>query len=169
MKVVRARWRGSAGVIAALAITATLAAVADAKVVVGQGIAGVRLGDSRATVQHVFGKGRFCSSGNGETSCDYGRALQGRVSFDQQGRVVDLFTGSCKQRTSAGIHPGCGSRKGSSLQNIKKAFPGIKCEVTGGFASCSRFSRYHGRTVSTSFLIKSATFGVAEIEIGYVS
>ena len=170
MKLASRRWpRGAAPALAALAIAVVLTAAAEAKVVLGQGIAGVSLGDTKSHVVHLFGAGKFCSSSGSETSCNYRGALEGRVSFNTHGRVVDLFTGSCKQRTTKRIHPGCAGKKGSSLKDIKRAYPHSKCTVTGGFASCSFFSRYHGRKVSTSFLIKSASFGVAEIEIGYAA
>lgn len=163
----RAKRRALATIVG-LVLVAVLAGAAQAEVLVGKGIAGVNLGDTQTKVEHLFGKGKLCSSFGGGTSCDYSRVLQGRVSI-KRSHVIDLWTGSCKQSTAKGIHPGCGSKKGSSLQQIKRAYRGIKCEVIGGFASCTTNSRLGGRKVNTSFLIKAASFGVPEIEIGYVA
>lgn len=162
-------------VLSLLLATGVLAAAvpaAFAKIVIGQSIARVKLGDSQAAVKTLLGKPSVCRPACGPKAHEwsYTRGFMGVVTFDTHGHVQSLWTGSSHQATSSGIHPGAIGKPGSSVADIRRAYPAVKCEElpnSGGFTSCDLFSRLHGRKVDTNFLIKAASFGVAEITIGF--
>jgi len=143
---------------------AALAPAASAKIVVGQGIAGVKLGDTQARVRHLLGKPDDVQAPDrqGHSTWGYQRGLMGRVSFDKKRHVDGIWTGSKKQKTSKGI------TVGSSLARLKAAYPKIKRSV-GPFGPnsliCVLKSRFHRRTVETSFPFFTAALGVREVDV----
>jgi hypothetical protein len=152
-------------------LAATPAAFAN--IVLGQSIAGVKLGDSQARVKALLGKPSACRPACGPKAHEwsYTRGFEGVITFDTHGHVHSLWTGSSHQATSTGIHPGAIGKPGSSVADIKRAYPAAKCEElpnSGGFTTCDLFSHLHGHKVDTDFLIKAASFGVAEITVGLV-
>jgi hypothetical protein len=159
------------------ALLATIAALtpsaAQAKIVVGQSIAGVKLGSSEAQVRHLLGKPTSCEPCKApEIVWRYEKGFAGDINFDNHGRVTSMWTGSTQQRTAKGIHANglTGHGHGSSVADIKRAYPGIACEEmpnSNGFTSCDLFTYYHGRKVDTNFLVKAAFAGVAEISVGF--
>ncbi len=172
------RLLGAAAVIGLLSSAGIMAAApaALAKIVIGQSIAGVKLGDTEAQVRRLVGKPFACEPCSmKEKVWRYERGFEGVIAFDSHGRLQSMWTGSKKQKTSKGIHANgfsfAGHPHGSSLAEIKKAYPSAKCTElpnSNGFAYCDLTSHYHGRKVDTDFLIKVGSAGVAEIAIGFV-
>jgi hypothetical protein len=157
---IRAR---SCVVVVAAALMLIAAAPADAAIVPGQGIAGVRLGDSGANVQKIL------SAPDGTQKYSGGESWFWRASADPvdwatvttRHVVRGLETQSKQQRTSKGIGPG------SSLAAVKKAYPGIKCRSTiVGHAACTLTTKPSGKSIPTSFVIYKGK--VSMIDIGSI-
>jgi hypothetical protein len=137
-----------------------------ANIVIGQSIAGVKLGDTEAQVTAVLGPPTSKESDGplypGSVSVRY--AAVG-VNFTViNGRVSGALIFSKKQKTNKGIG------MGSSHARMKRAYPKAKCaEGPYGPKSlyCAVLTRFHGRKSFTSFLFQTATGGVVEIELGY--
>jgi hypothetical protein len=164
------RLLGPLAVIGVLAGLMAAAPAANAKIVVGQSIAGVKLGDSQAQVKALLGKPSSCdpSCGVHARVWRYVHGFSGVIEFDTRGHVHSMWTGSSRQSTSKGIHAGAIGKPGSSLADIKAAYPSATCEElpnSGGFASCDVFTHAHGHKVDTNFLIKATFAGVAEIAV----
>lgn len=152
---------------AALVALALLpAATADASVVVGQSIAGVKLGDDPAAVRDALGKPTST-----KTQKD---AILGTVTFLRFGlttvllgpgsgadaATISIRTTSTKQRTKSGVGVG------TSLTALKSKVSGVSCnKITGGLGLCSVGKALPGRVV-TDFRIKHGK--VAEIDLGRV-
>ena len=165
----------------AIVVALALAQVATARVVVGASIDGVTQGATEAQVEALLGKPKpcteYCASSN-PNEWSYGGGFDGIITFS--GALVhSMWTGAGAQRTSKGIHPMITTAngllaphgRGSSLREVKRAYPKAKCvqlSHSGGFATCQLTSRYMGRKVETAFLIKAASAGLAEIQIGFL-
>ena len=136
-----------------------LAPTALASIVIGQSVAGVKLGASEAQVEQALG----APSSNEGGSFSYPTSVGLRIGF-QHGRVNDVLSFSKKQKTSKGI------TIGSSHGRVKSAYPQASC-VEGPYGPkslyCAVVVRLHGRKSFTSFLFGTATGGVEEIELGY--
>ncbi len=146
------------GLLTSAAIMA-IAPIAEANIVIGRSIAGVRLGDSEAQVAALLGP----PTSNENNSLFYPSSIGLRIGMNA-GRVDDVLSFSKKQKTSKGI------TIGSSRARVKSAYPQAKCaEGPYGPKSlyCAVVVRLHGRKSFTSFLFGTATGGVEEIELGY--
>lgn len=88
-----------------------------ARVAVGEGIAGVRLGDSQQIVRRRLGRPRRIAP----PAWDYGAPLRGQVGFGADGRVNDISTTSRTQRTTRGVSPG------ASPATFRRRYPEAKC------------------------------------------
>jgi hypothetical protein len=156
----RSSFVGLLAVILSIAAAAT-APAASATVVIGQSIAGVKLGATKAQVKKVLGK----PSKTDPSDFFYPSSVGLRVHFTH-GKVDGVLSISKKQRTSKGI------TIGSSSAAVKAAYPQAKCS-TGPYGGSSLYcvvsTHYKGKASYTSFLVKSATSGVTEIELGYGS
>ncbi len=143
--------------VAASALAA--ASVASAKIVEGQSIAGVKLGDSKAQVKQVLGT----PSKTDPNDFFYPTSVGLRINF-KGGRVDGILSFSKKQKTAKGI------TIGSSASKLKRAYPQAKCSA-GPYGPSSLYcvlkSRSHGQPSYTGFLFETTTGGVAEIELGY--
>lgn len=147
----------------ALALTPS----AQANIVIGQSIAGVKLGDSEAQMTTVLGPPTRKESAGpaypGVVNIFYPSSVGLHFTMTN-GRVFGMLLFSKKQRTSKGI------TIGSSRAQMKKAYPHAKCaEGPYGPKSlyCAVLARFHGHKSFTSFLFQTATGGVVEIELGY--
>lgn len=138
-----------------------------ANIVIGQSIAGVKLGDSEAQVTAVLGPPTSKESAGpaypGVVNIYYPASVGLHVGL-KAGRAFGLLSFSKHQKTSKGI------TIGSSRAQMKRAYPKAKCaEGPYGPKSlyCAVLARFHGRKSFTSFLFQAATGGVVEIETGY--
>ena len=132
-------------------------AAASAKIVDGQSIAGVKLGDTKAQVEKVLGPPE-----KSELSSLFYPAKLGLRLYLPKGHVDAMLSISKAQKTLKGI------AIGSSRAKVKAAYPQAKCEV-GPYGPpslyCTVASRYHGKATYTSFLFGTPT--VTEIEVAY--
>lgn len=148
------------------ALMLVLAATAAATIVVGEGIAGVRLGDSQRQVEKLLGPAPYKSPQEykHETSWGYSAPFEGRVGFDPQLHVNGMWTASKHQKTSKGIGPG------SSYARFRAAYPSVSCQE-GPFGpkslGCVIKTRHKGRPVETLILFYTKALGVREIDIDY--
>src|SRR5947209_5999653 len=114
--------------IGALTIILTLAfpALAGARIVVNQSIAGVNLGESKQQVRSHLGAPAAVGHSGGATQWIYGaRALLVGLS---NGRVVEVYTKNPSQKTASGIGVG------SSQAAVKSRIKGVKCQHVKGFS-----------------------------------
>src|SRR3954454_6478618 len=117
---------------AAAAATLGAAPAADAMVQIDRGIAGARLGNTRAQVRAALGKPSEGVSG----SNDFGPF----VSFRYRGGLTVNFQGRTKvssaSTTGRGDRTASGVGVGSSEAAVKARVKGVKCETTAGSRSC---------------------------------
>jgi hypothetical protein len=150
------------------ALLLVCAPLASAAIVVGQGMAGVKLDQTEAEVQAVLGtpiyKAPYETPEGKVTSWGYPNTLMGRVGFDASGHVTGLWTSSRKEKTSKGISPG------ASLTKLRQAYPKAKCQ-TGPFGPksvvCVLKSKFEGKTVETIFPFFTRTMGLREVDIDF--
>jgi hypothetical protein len=155
------RLLGPVAVIGVLAGIMAAAPAADAKIIAGQSIAGVKLGATKAQVKAAL---------RGQTheqplvlgaELFYSGFL--RIHF-KSGHVDKLLSYSKKQQTAHGI------TIGSSRAQVKSTYPQARC-VEGevpAYHYCVMAGHAGGRKSYTGFLFE-ATGGVVEIELGYGS
>ena len=121
---------------AAFAFNASPARAQAANLVPGQGIDGINIGDTQPQVEQILGPdtpSRFSSDNTGSWGSNlfYPKApLEGAVSLNAQGQVIDISTGSRQFRTSKDIGIG------STLKQMRKAYPKTKCETMGKNTRC---------------------------------
>jgi hypothetical protein len=158
------RLLGSWAVISVLAVTA-LASSASASIVVGQSIAGIKLGASQAQVTAVLGAPTLQQAPDTKGSVEWNYAKQpllGAISFAAGGELDSMWTSSKRQKTNKGVGPG------SSLVQVRKAYPKAKCS-TGPFGPksviCVLKSKANGRAVETSFLFFTRSVAAREVDI----
>jgi hypothetical protein len=144
------------------------ASAAEAKIVVGQGIAGVKIGQTPTQVEGMLGSPTFKQPpSQALTAWDYHRSpLDLQVDFTH-GHVSGMWTAAKQQRTSKGISIG------SSPAQVRRAYPKAKCTPGAGPApgpgeeslACVVKSRYHGQTVETAFEWRNKNSAMEEIDI----
>lgn len=160
-------------VILSLCVTAgvfTIAPDAFANIIIGQGIAHVKLGDSQARVEKAVGRPGFKEPPNFEGLIlwkypkGFEGGFEGVIGFDRRLRVNDISTFSKRQKTSKGVGPG------SRLAQVRRTYPGAKCSV-GSFGPQSRTcivkAHYGGRAVKTMFVFVSRSTGMREVEVAF--
>jgi len=129
---------GAACLLAAGAITSG----AQARIVIGQGIAGVKIGDGQARVTKVLGSHHRVVP----PTWVYGRT---HVGFGHTRHVNDIWTTSRRQRTSRGIGPG------ASVAAVRRAYPDVRCyrrSRRGPIVACGLRTKHRHRTIKTDFL-----------------
>ena len=149
--------------IAAVALLAPLGApaAAEALIQVDRGIAGARLGNSRAEVRAALGAPDSTRSG----SNDFGPFLQWRfkggitVTFQGRREVSAVTTTGRGDRTARGVGVG------STEATVKKRVRGVRCETTFGTRSCHT-GRFTVGEIITDFLIRNGK--VTRVMIGRV-
>jgi len=134
------------------------ASPASAQIVTGQGIAGVRIGDSMSKVAKVLGTPDSSPyTSHGEWQYSSPQKLGGFVGFraGTEGHehltsgVTYIQTSSREQRTAAGVSPG------AAYSQFRRVYPGYRCDRMNGAGSgiraCWTKSRFHGQKVTTAF------------------
>jgi hypothetical protein len=153
--------RMSTGALAALLLALSVPAAAQAMVQIDRGIAGARLGNTRAEVRTALGKPRRVITG----SNDFGPFLTFRyrggltVNFQGRRRVSSVSTSGRGDRTAAGVGVG------SSEAAVKAKVKGVKCETIAGSRSCHTNDFTAGQRV-TDFIIEGGK--VTRISVGRV-
>ncbi|HEX6390583.1 MAG TPA: hypothetical protein VFZ89_14085 [Solirubrobacteraceae bacterium] len=147
-------------VLATAVALVALAPAAQAKIVVQESIAGVKVGMSAKQVREVLGAPRSVSYPKDEIQgsfkhYDYG-LTDVFITRGTSGVVFNITTRSRAQRTASGIGVG------STRKALQRAFPKAKCQNR----YCSIGEARPGKTVTSFFL--SATFRVRQVALGIV-
>jgi len=144
----------------ALLCILVLPATADAMIQVDQGIAGVRLDNTRAQVRAALGKPAKVMTGTNEfgkfTEYRYRGGI--RVTFQGGRRVTGVSTSGLGDRTARGV--GVRSREAA----VRNKVAGITCESVGGRV-CHTGQFEAGERV-TAFLIRNGR--VTRVDVGFV-
>lgn len=149
------------GLAAILAAVLLPAGTAHALIQIDRGIAGARLGNSRAEVRAALGKPTRIATG----SNIFGRWVRYtyaggiRVFFQGRTRVTSVLLTGRGDRTARGVGVG------SSEAAVRARVPGVKCETLGGFRSCHTGQFLPGRRV-TDFRISNGR--VESVVVGIV-
>ena len=155
------------GLVSVLVGIMVITPAAGAKIVVGQSIAGITLGESQAQVKAQLGPPTLEQPPDyrGNVEWNYDKPpLLGAMSFAANGELIGMWTSSRHQKTNKGIGPG------SSLAQVRRAYSKAKCS-TGPFGPksliCVLRSKYHGRTVETAFPFFTRSMGAREVDINF--
>jgi hypothetical protein len=136
-------------------------AAASALIQVDKGIAGARLGNSRAEVRAALGRPASTRSGTN----DFGPFVQFRyrggitVSFQGRTEVTSVTTSGRGDRTARGV--GVGSR----VATVRRRVRGVRCETFVGARSCHT-GRFRVGEVITDFQIRGGR--VTRVTVGRV-
>jgi hypothetical protein len=134
----------------AAGLTLAMAPAADAMIQIDRGIAGARLGNSKAEVRAALGTPARVVTGSNDfgpfTEFRYRGKL--RVTFQGNTEVTGVSTTGLGDRTARGV--GVGSREAA----VKQKVPGVTCSTIAGFRSCDTKQGLPGQRL-TSFRIKN--------------
>jgi hypothetical protein len=149
--------RALVAVIAALA----LAPAGGATIVPQQGMAGIRLGMTKAQVRATAGTPLAVVHGSKEFGpfTEFRYPFLIRVTFQGDQTVTNVRTTGRRERTSRSVGVG------STEAQVRARVPGVRCESSGGFRQCFLGAFLPGRRV-TAFQIRSGR--VARIDVGFV-
>jgi hypothetical protein len=148
-------------VLAVCALVLVPASPALALIQIDRGIAGARIGNTRAQVQTALGKPVKTRAG----SNDFGHYVQYSftgglvVTFQGEDRVSSVVTSGPGDRTSNGV--GVGSQEA----DVRALVPHVRCETIAGSRSCHTGRFAAGRHV-TDFRIADGK--VASVFVGVV-
>lgn len=155
------RHRAAGLAVAALVAPLGVPAAAEALIQVDRGIAGARLGNSRAEVRAALGRPASIRTGTN----DFGRFVQYRY----RGGINVIFQGRREVSTVSTTGRGDRTRRnvgvGSTEAQVKNRVRGIRCETIAGFRSCHT-GRFTVGEVVTDFLIRNGK--VTRVSIGRV-
>ena len=120
------------------------AGTADALIQVDRGIAGARIGNSRAEVRSALGSPSSTATGTNDFGpwVRYTYAGGIRVMFQGRTQVTSVTLTGRGDRTSRGV--GVGSSEASVKANVS----GIKCETFGTFRTCHTGSGLPGQRMT---------------------
>ena len=136
-------------------------AAASALVQVDRGIAGARLGSTRAEVRAALGGPRTARSGANDFGPFSRWTYRGGITVLFQGRaeVSSVSTTGRGDRTARGVGVG------SSERAVRQRVRGVRCETIVGSRSCHT-GRFTAGEIITDFLIRGGT--VRRITVGRV-
>jgi len=148
-------------VTAALLASRGAPAAASALVQVDRGIAGARLGSTRAEVRAALGPPRTARSGTNDFGTFSRWTYRGGITVLFQGRaeVSSVSTTGRGDRTARGVGVG------SSERAVRRRVRGIRCETIAGFRSCHT-GRFTAGEIITDFLLRGGT--VRRVSVGRV-
>jgi hypothetical protein len=131
-----------------LAVTLLAPASAGAIIQLDRGIAGARLGNTKAQVRTALGQPNRVRNGSNEfgqfTVFRYAGGI--RVTFQSGNRVTGVTTTGLGDRTSRGV----GVR--STEAAVQQRVPGVSCETFEGIRICQRGEGLPGERVTAFFL-----------------
>ena len=145
----------------ALATPLIAASAASAQVEVDKGIAGARIGNTKAQVHAALGTPTSKKSGKNDFGPFLEERYRGGIVVGYQGakRVSSVTTTGLGDRTASGV--GVGSTESA----VKKNVPGVKCQTFVGTRSCHTHEFLAGQRVTDFFLKKGK---VTRISVGVV-
>jgi hypothetical protein len=135
---------------AALIAAATLLAPASAGAIVqlDRGIAGARLGNTKAEVKTALGQPNRVQNGTNDfgpfTVFVYAGGI--RVTFQSGNKVTGVSTTGLGDRTKRGV----GVR--STLAAVQQRVPGVSCDTFGGTTICQRGEGLPGQRMTAFFV-----------------
>ena len=130
--------------VAVVTVLLACATAAQARIVVGVGMAGIRLGDSAASVKQKLGAPQSVMHHPGDPESIYNYTRRKLLVRVRQGRgVIELNTFSAQEKTTSGLGVG------SLLSAVDKAYPG-SCQLEFG-PHCAIAKRVNGRRTTTQF------------------
>jgi hypothetical protein len=131
-----------------LAVTLLAPAPAGAIVQLDRGIAGARLGNTKAEVRTALGQPKRVRNGNNDfgpfTVFTYAGGI--RVTFQSGNTVTGVSTTGLGDRTSRGV----GVR--STEAAVEARVPGVNCDTFSGTRICQRGEGLPGQRVTAFFL-----------------
>ncbi len=132
------------------------ASTAHALIQVNRGIAGARIGNSRAEVRAALGKPSKVATGTNDFGpwVRYRYAGGIRVIFQGRTRVTSVTLTGRGDRTSRGVGVG------SSEATVKDRVSGITCETFGTFRSCHTGSGQAGQRITDFQMSEGRVFAV---------
>jgi hypothetical protein len=146
--------------LAAVAVLA-YAPAAEAMIQVDRGIAGARIGSTRAEVRAALGTPSKTKSGTNDFGpwVEYSFSGGVRVLFQGKTNVSSVTTTGLGDRTSKGVGVG------SSEASVKAKVPGVKCENLGMVRSCHTGKFVAGKRI-TDFRMDGGK--VSSVSVGLV-
>jgi hypothetical protein len=116
---------------------------------VDHGIAGARIGNTRAEVRAALGKPTTIKTGSNDFGAftEFRYAGGVRVTFQGNTKVTAVSTTGRGDRTARGVGVG------STERTVRRRVPGVKCETTAGSRSCHTGKFLAGHRV-TDFAIR---------------
>jgi hypothetical protein len=147
--------------ILALLVPLALAPGASALVQVDKGIAGARLGNTKAQVRAALGRPASVNNGTNDFGPFTTYRYRGGITVGFQGRteVTSVSTTGRGDRTARGV--GVGSRESTVRRRVR----GVRCETVAGTRSCHTH-RFRIGEVVTDFLIEHGR--VTRVTVGRV-
>ena len=148
-------------VLACLLVPFAAAAPASALIQVDKGIAGARLGNTKAEVRAALGRPAAVRNGSNDFGPFTTYRYRGGILVNFQGRtsVSSVSTGGRGDRTARGV--GVESRESTVRRRVR----GVRCETVAGIRSCHTHKFEIGQVV-TDFLIKRGK--VTRVTVGRV-
>jgi hypothetical protein len=144
-----------------LAMLLLPAGTAHALIQIDRGIAGARLGNSRAEVRASLGSPTRVTTGTNDFGpwVNYTFAGGIRVMFQGRTRVTGVFTNGRGDRTSRGVGVG------SSEASVRSRVRGVRCETFDTVRTCHTGQFLPGRRI-TDFRIENGR--VTSVSVGIV-
>jgi hypothetical protein len=136
-------------------------AAAEALVQVDRGIAGARLGNTRAEVRAALGSPESIRSGTNPFGRFVRYRFRGGITVLFQGRreVSNVSTTGRGDRTARGVGVG------STERAVRRRVRGVRCETIGGTRSCHT-GRFTAGEIITDFLLRRGK--VVRVTVGRV-